>query len=335
MVTGVGLDAAASCAAIRCGIDGFTETRFIDADGEWIIGCPVPFVEGWRGRQKLVRMVGPPIAECLATIPEIRPEAVPLLLCLSERDRPGRLVGLEEELYREICSELGVWFHPRSVVVPQGRVAAAAALRLAQHLIDDERLPYCIVAGVDSLLVDASLAAYEEQNRLLTSENSNGFIPGEAGAALLIGSSKETGPPGLLCLGLGVGREEAPIGSDQPLRADGLVQACRAALVDAGCSYADLDYRITDGNGEQYWFKEATLALTRTLRLRKERFDIWTPADCIGETGAAAGPCVLAVALAAARKGYAPGRGVLCHFASDDNVRVAIILAYARSAADV
>jgi 3-oxoacyl-[acyl-carrier-protein] synthase-1 len=34
MVTGVGMDAPSSCAAIRCGPDNFSETRFMDKDQE-------------------------------------------------------------------------------------------------------------------------------------------------------------------------------------------------------------------------------------------------------------------------------------------------------------
>ena len=92
----------------------------------------------------------------------------------------------------------------------------------------------------------------------------------------------------------------------------------------------DLDFRITDNSGEQYYFKESALALSRNLRQRKTAFDIWHPADCIGEVGAAIGPCVLGIALAAARKGYAPGPGVLCHFANDDGERAALMLRYGR-----
>ena len=110
------------------------------------------------------------------------------------------------------------------------------------------------------------------------------------------------------------------------MRADGLVQAINAALADAQSGYEAIDYRLTDANGEQYWFKEAALAMNRTLRVRKETFDLWHPADCIGETGAAVGPCAYAVALAAACKCYAPGPGVLCHFGDDGGQRTALVL---------
>ena len=66
MVTGVGLTWASTCAAIRCAISNFDETRFMDRGGEWIIGSSVPLAEPWRGRAKLIKMVVPAIRECLA-----------------------------------------------------------------------------------------------------------------------------------------------------------------------------------------------------------------------------------------------------------------------------
>jgi 3-oxoacyl-[acyl-carrier-protein] synthase-1 len=334
MVTGVGLNAPASCAAIRCAINNFTETRFMDNGGEWIIGSQVPLDQPWRGLSKLVHMAVPAIRECLAQTEGARPETIPLLLCVAEEQRPGRLEGLNDQLFQEIQTELGVRFHPGSGTIPRGHVAGALALIEARRLIYQERVRYCIIAGVDSLLVAATLDAYQKQNRLLTSENSNGFIPGEAACAILVG------PPGqryrsqdhspaekeLFCLGIGTGHEEATLDSEKPLRANGLVQAFNTAFAEAGQTIADVDYRITDANGEQYWFKETALAVARTLRINKQGFANWHPVDCIGEIGAAIGPCAFAIALAALRKDYGAGRGPLCHFGGDDGERVALVL---------
>jgi 3-oxoacyl-[acyl-carrier-protein] synthase I len=325
MVTGVGLNAPSSCAAIRCAIDNFSETRFMDNGGEWIIGSQVPLEQPWRGLPKLIHMVVPAIRECLAQTGDVRPEMIPLLLCVAEKERPGRLQGLDDELFHDVEADLSVHFHPRSRVIAHGRVGGALALVEARRLIYEERLPLCLIAGVDSFLVAATLEAYQEKDRLLTSKNSNGFIPGEAGTAVLVGPPLASNEPELLCLGIGAGQESATIDSEEPLRADGLVTAFRAAFADAGTTIDDLDFRLTDSNGEQYWFKEAALAMTRTLRAIKFGFDIWHPADCIGETGAAIGPCVLGVALAAMRKHYAVGPGVLCHFGSDEGERHALI----------
>jgi hypothetical protein len=65
MMTGVGLTAEASCAAIRCAIDNFQETRFIASGGEWIIGSEVPLEEPWRGIPRLARLLRP-TGECQA-----------------------------------------------------------------------------------------------------------------------------------------------------------------------------------------------------------------------------------------------------------------------------
>ena len=70
------------------------------------------------------------------------------------------------------------------------------------------------------------------------------------------------------------------------------------------------------------------MALTRVVRKVKPRFDLWHPGDCIGEVGSAIGACVLAVALAATRKGYAPGRCILCHFGNDEGERAALVLEF-------
>jgi len=328
MVTGIGLNAPATCAAMRVGISSFAETRFIDKSGEWIIGSCVPLEESWRGIAKLVKMLAPAIRECLESVKGGSTEDIPILLCLSEKSRPGRFSGLEDQVSQELLSELGCRFHKTSTIISQGRVGGVSAIRQAREMILKNNAPYCIVAGTDTFMVNAALSAYQEKDRLLTITNSNGFIPGEAGAAVLLAPYVQSNKPQLVINGIGFGNEKAHIDSEEPMKADGMVQAVKAALSESKQELGDLDYRITDVNGEQYGFKEASLVLTRLLRKRKEEFDIWHPADCIGEVGAAIVPCVLGVALTAARKGYAPGHGVLCHFGNDDGMRGALVLRY-------
>lgn len=336
MMTGVGLNAAATCAAMRAAISGFTETRFTNKARKRVIGCPVPLEEPWRGLGKLARLAAPAVQECLNSAGSVKPEAIPLLLCVAEKERPGRLDGLDDELLPEIHQLLGFPLHPHSSVIARGRVGGAVGVDLARKLILEERIPLCIVAGVDSFLVGQTLHAYEAKYRLLTPDNSNGFLPGEAGAAVLLGAPDAARPAELCCMAIGFGREKATIDSEEPLRADGLVEAYRAMRADGGFTLDDADYRYTDCNGEQYGFKNDRLAFVRTVRKLKDRFDHLHPADCIGEVGAAVGPCVLGLALAAAQKGYAPGKGeltppgqgVLCHFSNDEGDRAAMLLRY-------
>jgi 3-oxoacyl-[acyl-carrier-protein] synthase-1 len=327
MITAVGFNALSSCAAIRGRINLFKETQFIDQRGEWIVAASVPLTPALRGREKLAHLAASSIKECLTVLGGISTDRIPLLLCVAEDGRPGRIPGLNGTLLSDVSRQLGVQFHTSSRVITNGRVGGVEAIREARQLIDRGN-PCCLIAGVDSYLVAATLSSLEQKDRLLTNTNLNGFIPGEAGAAVLVASVDQNRFPQLVCRGIGFGTENATVESEEPLRADGLAKAVRAAMDAAGCTFDDVDYRLTDVSGEQYGFKEATLAMTRIMKQVKPEFDIWHPSDCIGEIGAAIVPCLLGVAYAAATKGYAPGEGVLCHCGNDDGRRAAMLLKY-------
>jgi 3-oxoacyl-[acyl-carrier-protein] synthase-1 len=333
MVTGVGLSAPASCAAIRCGINNFNETLFIGRSGEWIVGSQVELDEPWHGSKKLAKMAAAAIGECLAALP-MPPRSgllVPVVLCLAEEDRPGRLPGLGGPLLFEVERELGTKIHSESAVVSQGRVGAALGLLRAQKLIQDRGHPFVILCGVDSYLIGPTLDAFERRDRLLNTVNSNGFIPGEAAAAVLLSVAAEESSVAMACQGIGFARESSTIESEKPLRGDGMTEAVRGALAGAGIGFEQINYRISDVSGEQYRFKEVALATTRLLRQHKPNFGIWHPADCIGEVGAAALPVMLAVLHSGARKGYLPGPTFLAHLSNDDDKRAALVLSARRA----
>jgi 3-oxoacyl-[acyl-carrier-protein] synthase I len=328
LVTSVGLSAPTACAAIRAAITNHTETRFMNAKGEWIVAAQVPLPDASRGLVKLVRLLRMAIEECLSPFDGVERKTIPLLLCVAEVDRVGRLEGLGTHLLAALEADAGLSFHPRlSMVLPYGRVGAAVALGHARQLLFDGASDHVLIAASDSLLVGRTLAALESEGRLLMPGNSNGFVPGEAGGAILVTHGTARGPR-LICEGLGFAREEASINSEQPLRGDGLTKAVTIALDDSRKAPHDLDFRITDLSGEQYYFKEADLAITRTLRQRKAEFDIWHPADCIGETGAAIGVVALTTALIACQKAYAPGPCILFHAGNDGGQRAAAVLQY-------
>jgi 3-oxoacyl-[acyl-carrier-protein] synthase-1 len=327
LVTSVGMSTAACCCAFRAKISNPFETRFIDSSGAWIMAHQVNLDRPCTGLTKLAIMAALAIEEALQNLNRDQWHRLPVLLCVAEIERPGRMVGLDDLLLKQIQSELGVSFAPPSTVVPHGRVGVAAALAQARTLLGSTKIPGVVIIGADSLLSWPTLSHYEREDRLLTESNSNGFMPGEGAGALWVGADEGRSPQ-LLCTGIGFGRESAHINSGAPLRADGLSQAIKASLEDASCQLHDMDFRITDNSGEQYYFKEATLALSRTLRQRKETFDIWHPAECTGEAGAASGVAVIAAAREACFKGYAPGPNVLTHWANDAGQRAAVTLEF-------
>jgi len=324
MMSAVGLSAPASCAAIRCGLNRFEETRFMDGSGVWLQGGDVPMTPPWHGFAKLVHMSANAIEECLQ---EDGQKNWPVLICLSEKNQAGRMTDLDQQIGSALEAALGRPLHEASAIFSSGRVSIVPALFEARRLLYEENHLGVVITGTDSMLNGPLLAKKEEQARVLTASHSDGFIPGEGAACIRV--EKPGDQPGQLIVeGLGLGTECAPIGSGKPCRADGLTQAIQAALSEAGMEMGNMDFRITDLSGGQYFFRETSLAQTRTLRKRKEVFQLWHPAECTGEIGAAIGPAILVVAFKACKKGYAPGARILCHISNEDEQRGALILTW-------
>lgn len=327
LITSVGLTAAESCAAFRAKVVNPTQTQFLDSNGDWILAHQVPLAHPWRGLAKLAKMAALAIEEALQDLPREQWSQLPLLLCVAEPTRPGRLAGLDDELFERVQNELDIRFAEGSALIPQGRVGVATAITQARQLLAQRKASRVLVAATDSLLVWPTLSHYGQQDRLLNASNSDGFMPGEAAGALLLEPTSGQAPQ-LICTGIGFGREASHVDSEEPLRADGLSTAMKAALAEAGRRIQDMDYRITDNSGEHYYFKEAAMALARTLHVRKEEFDIWHPAECTGEIGAASGITLIATAQAACAKQYTKGHHILIHMGNDAGERAALTLAY-------
>lgn len=327
MVTGVGLDVPSTCAAIRAAIDNFKETRFMDSGGEWIQGCEVPLEQPWRGTRKLAKLLAMALKEC-AEDGGVDLATIPIILCLAEKERPGRVEDLGNRIFFETQEELGFQFSNQFKLVEHGRVGGLVAMRQARQLIYEKQAKQIIIAGIDSLLNSTTLGACEELDRLLTSQNSNGFIPGEAASAILVEAPKAKEELQLVCLGLGFGVEEATIDSELPLKADGLSAALHEAFNESGTTMNDMDFRIVDVAGEQYWFKESALVIGRFIRVHKEDFPLWHITDCIGEVGAAIVGASIAYAKMAYDKSFDEGKNVLQHFSNNNGKRGAAVFSH-------
>jgi 3-oxoacyl-[acyl-carrier-protein] synthase I len=324
MVTAVGLDAPSAC-AMRARLDGFQETRFIGPGGEWLIGAPVPLPRNWIGEKRLAHLAAAAICEAFEAVPDARGAAA-LILCLAEEDRPGRLAPDGARLLARIAEIAEVASPVRSRTVAHGRPSGHVALDRARKLLAEGEAPCVMIAGVDSYLTAPTVAHYLNENRLLTPDNPNGFIPGEAAAAIICACP---GQGRLRLFGLGLAREPAYIYNpeDLPLRGDGMTSAYRAALDETGIAMNRLGYRIADLIGKQYWFKQSALASLRLVRGAHDFQDLWSPGESLGNVGAAAVPLMIGMAWTAAAKGYAAGNPVLIEASNDIGACAAAVLA--------
>ena len=329
MVTSVGFNGAATCAAMRAGIRQVVETNLWDAaTGQYLSAGKVRLPQWWTGTGKLAELASPAIQECLTAAP-LPTDQIPLLLCVSARSRPARPPSLEEAVLDEIQHRLQVRLHPSSGVIARDRISCVIALQHAAGLLREGRASYCVIAAADSLIDQRLVEHFLAQDRLITETNSNGFFVGEAGSAVLV-TTEQTEPAGALrILGIGLAKEPATVESEEPLRATGLIEAIGVALREAGLQLDELHYRITDLNGEHYRFKEMVLAMLRYERRPKPKlFDLWHPIEYLGDVGTAITPIVLGVALDAGRREYGIGPRVLCTFGNDDGERAAVVAEY-------
>ena len=138
-----GPDRAGVLRAFRAKITNPIETRFIDSSGDWIMAHQVALDQPWRGLTKLAKMAALAIEEALQDLDKDQWHRLPLLLCVAEPERPGRLAGLDDQLLTQIQSELGVSFAHPSAVVPHGRVGVAVALAQARSLDRQRQRPEC------------------------------------------------------------------------------------------------------------------------------------------------------------------------------------------------
>jgi 3-oxoacyl-[acyl-carrier-protein] synthase-1 len=171
--------------------------------------------------------------------------------------------------------------------------------------------------------------AYIDRRRVLTSNNSNGFIPGEGACAVLLTPAARQHGSELRIIGWGEGRETGTIDSETPLTGDVLTKAVRDALKQAGIAMADTDYWLTDQNAEHYKVKECTVVqirLERRDQLAPRPYQILHPIEYLGEIGSAIAPCLLGIGLAGAKGGYAPGPVALMHVGEDNGERAAFVL---------
>jgi len=341
MVTAVGSNGKSTCAAMRAGVSGIGEANLWDFTvGENLVAGRPQMHQWWEGAGMLVELLAPAVTQCLdaaVDVPDVGrtvdPQKIPIVIILPPPDRPHRAPDLSRLVLDTLGPKLGFSLPKGSCAVTGGRTGIATALEQAVNLMANSGM--CVIAGVESFLRQVLVEHYINEERLFCGVNSNGFIPGEAACAVLVGSSGSTSGPELIIRGIGAGLEPAGTGGDAEtiVTGAGLTLATKQALSAAGIEYSALEFTISDLNGERFKFKEVVISQARLDRLPPEGvplrklgyLDMWHPIEFIGEVGAAIFPCILGWAFEAGCKNYARGAYCLLHASEDAGPRVAIV----------
>ncbi len=350
----VGYSLAPAVAAIRANMDHFRESSFAAADGEPIKAAYLPNEDTW-GAQRLALWLAAAIRDCLQrdalsrapTAAAVEPSRCAMLVLIGEAERTDiaswrhdPASGLRP-LIGEALAILGYGdrsLHAQSRVLALGPAGLSAALLLADRLLREEQtLDTVLLVGVDSLLTSRLINHHLGHQRILLTGNSNGFLPGEAAAALLL-QRANPGTPGLRLLAAAhdiepahwdpASQAEGQPGA-QPNRAQGLSNAIHQACQHAGLAPSELAFRVSDQNGEVWRSREGANAITRVCQGATHTPEHHTLADKLGDIGASSGPAALAYLhqlMADASGRHSPGSCGVVHLSNDLHLRAAVVV---------
>lgn len=325
-ITAVGHDAALTAAAVRAGISRMTEQEeYPDGSDNPITVSRIKGIED-HNRDMPVRLSS--IASiCLETLlaeyfqhSTRRYAQIHLFLGVSSEERPGP--RYEERCAYPLQRIVGKWAVTVELqAIPRGNASMQYAMEQAARLMENDPAALCIIGGIDSLIRDSTLNWFEQDGRLksVTYGRQQGLIAGEAVGFMVIEDPSQVRKANRRVLahitGLGLAEEPTPRASLATSRGTGLTDACRSAL-DGGKD-KDILAVFGDLNGENPRALEWSITESRCFRRKDQIRQLWTPANCYGDIGAASGAVLATIAAQGLVRGWL--KGPVLTFCSDDH----------------
>ena len=208
---------------------------------------------------------------------------------------------------------------------PCGRAGGALVLQRAAEWLKSSPSGSVIAGGVDSYYDWSVLEQLQRQDRVLTEDNIDGFVPGE-GAAFLALSGDTMHDTVARVVGLGSGVEPASLLSRKASKAVGITNAMNAASALLRSSFVQSRYWLIDLTHEMYGIKEFQTVIARFGDIMGTNSVIDTPLREIGNMGAATLPLFAALACESWAQGYAPDRVCVASAGSDNGLRGVLVL---------
>jgi 3-oxoacyl-[acyl-carrier-protein] synthase-1 len=304
----------------------------LDKVGEPMVVAPEPTLDAaLQGPERFAHLAGPALKEALAPLAEgnVGMQSVHTLVG-TPGARPGLPAGIDGALGRLIANEVDATSGQRTAFLPNGHAAGLLAMIHARDILRAGRSRFCLVGGVDSYLTADSLEWMDDKGILKSSENRNGFPPGEAAGFCLVTTGATALEFGLPVFGwletFGAARETSPIRTRTICVGRGLSEAIRQATAPLRLPEERVDDSICDLNGEPYRSEEFALTVLRTQMAFVDFSRFVTPADCWGDVGAASGPLFANLAIAAGLRGYAKGPRTMIWASSEGGDRAAVVV---------
>ena len=338
-ISPVGASGEQTCASIRAGITRFSEHVWFEGtpnDPEWDERLPLtaasvetldPFIDG---EERLMQLAIPALTEILknAKLKRAHLKKCALLLALPQTDTGTKSLKLGAEFVRTLCKRTGLDHFATISTSQAGHAGVFILLEQAAKLLNDGSIDFCIVGGIESYLLEERLDFLDQNRRIRTDRNVDGFIPGEAAAMVLLErrvSAEQRGMPVSATISSAVFENEPQtIHSDRASTGAGLATVLSRVFTTGAASRAEWIY--CDLNGESYRAFEWGVIRSRCSTLLGDMRKLVHPADCVGDVGAATGALLLACAQQAFKRGYAAAHEALLWVGSDSGLRSALIV---------
>jgi 3-oxoacyl-[acyl-carrier-protein] synthase-1 len=298
------------------------------------VRCP-SLSDDLHGYPRLLALAVPALKEAAAGVPG----PYPLILALPEVGRADDDPRLGGEILAELArlSELPIDL-PRSLVVRAGHagggMAIEAALLRLRGTGAGERPPAVLVGGVDSHHHPGVLFALDEECRLHSIATEDGLVPSEGAAFLALalpegpaapGDRKERRlPPSLgSIVAIGSAMEET-FGTEEPNLGVAMTRLVRSVASATG--EPPIAWVLSDVNGEQHRNREWSRVSIRNNDWLPETTLHQMLVEEMGDSGAASGPLLAAIACTFFRTGAAPATRVMIALHSEGAERAAFVL---------
>lgn len=339
MMTPVGLTTGETAASVRSATMLFAETPIRDhrfepftlaeviEDGLPDLVKEVAEGPGLTSREaRMLRLATMPIRECLKPLKGGTP-APGLVLALPETQTTIPLDG--RKFLQLLAQQTGNAFNLKQCDAPHiGRAGGVAAIGQAAETIRQHKARFMLAGGVDTYRDLYVLGTLDTERRVKSAIHLDGFIPGEGAAFVLLAHPDAARERGLTPLA-GIspvyqGMESGHLYSKEPYRGDGLAMAVEK-LAASGTAGAPIAEVYSSMNGESHWGKEWGVSFIRNKAAFLPDHVSHHPADCLGDTGAAAGPIMLGLAVHGLHHLY--HRGPCLVYCSSDRGQRAVLAA--------
>lgn len=333
--TPVGLGMEQTSAAIRAGIAGFKEFPFyapiareFDVGDDPITVASHGLIGGFDW-DRLFELIFEPLTSLVENSGLGRKELASggLYFALPANDEVIAKCNLRRHFLEQVNERLALPDTKEFLGVQTGSTGVYALIERAMEKMQAGEMEFCIIVAVDCYMLDGRLEIYDEQWRLKTDRNAAGFIPGEAGAVLLLETeafAQQRNAPVLMRIdGIGSGQESNPITAAKTSTGLGLTEAI-TSLAGVSGNPQPWKWVMSDLNGERYKAYEWGVALPRLNSLIDRNHHLSYIAESIGDVGAALAAVQIGCIGEAFKRSYAPAQSALLFAGNDAGKRYAM-----------